>query len=544
MTEIITDFLHEPVCRDNESCYHHANDWKNLLLGGSPLHIFSALGKKLLLNEQPSSIFIEQSALMPRQISASSPGEETGESNESEAGLGAKYAASLLRKAKNLLAENGSIFIRTDSTGLPHLRLPLDQIFGKYNFISQIVYGDQAPHPDQGTLPNHARYILWYAKNRQLMKFNRLFLPNPSAADTLSSSVLVEKGAGDREPRFFHGQRMELSSGHWRFDKMAFNRLALADRIGIKDNKACYLSKSDDFPYEPLSDIWTDSAMDYRENVSTVIQERAIERCLLMTSDPGDLVVAPAKIGSEVAEKWGRRWIAITNSRTALKSELDSLVGARYPFYLLQDNAATSDQGNNAPANSASAISGENPAKGFVYQHAPRISAAPIAANEGIDAIWAKRHPLFEGLLSELNGIMGEKWEEWEIPKEPSSPWPKEAADLHGILGKAYKVKMPVSKTAPLLKRLNEILKSRFKKIEQLPALPETPWPEKAAQIHAKWFKELADQRNEINAIIASTAPCEILYNRPIVDETRQRLTGPFKALYLPHDGAESFGFN
>ncbi len=161
---------------------------------------------------------------------------------------------------------------------------------------------------------------------------------------------------------------------------------------------------------------------------------KVIERCLLMTTDPGDLVLDPT-CGSGttafVAEKWGRRWITMDTSRVALALARTRLMAARYPFYLLAD----SPEGVKKEAE----ITGKLPPafetsgdlrKGFVYKRVPHITLKAIANNEEIDGIHATWQEKLEPVRQELNQLLQKKWEEWEIPREPEKSWPQQAQDL------------------------------------------------------------------------------------------------------------------
>ena len=214
---------------------------------------------------------------------------------------------------------------------------------------------------------------------------------------------------------------------------------------------------------------------------------RVIERCLLMATDPGDLVLDPT-CGSGttafVAEQWGRRWITIDTSRVALALARSRVMGARYPFFLLAD----SKSGQQKEAEISCKASSDKPAyndirQGFVYERVPHITLKSIANNTEIDVIWEKFQESLEPLRKELNKALDESWEGWEIPRE--------AAD---------------------------------------------DWSEDIIKAHALWWEQRIARQKEIDASIAAKADYEYLYDKPYEDKSIARVAGPFTVESLsPH---------
>ena len=191
----------------------------------------------------------------------------------------------------------------------------------------------------------------------------------------------------------------------------------------------------DDFPYRPLTNIWSDTRGE--DDPSYVVQtdEKPVEWCLLMASDPGDLVLDPtcgSGTTAYVAEQWGRRWITIDSSRVALALARARIMGARYPYYLLAD----SPEGQLKEAEINQSVPSQVPTysnirQGFVYERVPHIQLGDIAHNTEIDVIWKKFQETLEPLRQELNQALGQVWEEWEIPRDADPQWPEEARHLH-----------------------------------------------------------------------------------------------------------------
>jgi len=245
-----------------------------------------------------------------------------------------------------------------------------------------------------------------------------------------------------------------------------------------------------DFPVVPIANYWNDVKMTgFSEDKTYIVQtaQRVVERCVLMATDPGDLVLDPtcgSGTTAYVAEQWGRRWITIDTSRVALALARARIMGARYPYYLLAD----SREGQLKEAEITSTAPSEAPThgyirQGFVYERVPHITLKSIANNAEIDVIWEKYQQGLESLRKELNKALGESWQEWEVPREPVAAWPSATKE-----------------------------------------------------VHAEWWKQRIGRQKEIDASVAAKAEFEHLYDRPYVDNKKVRVAGPFTVESLsPH---------
>ena len=159
----------------------------------------------------------------------------------------------------------------------------------------------------------------------------------------------------------------------------------------------------------------------------------AIQHCILLTTDPGDLVLDPtcgSGTTAYVAEQWGRRWITIDTSRVALALARARIMGARYPYYLLADSPeGQQKEAEIADSSPPGTTTRGNVRLGFVNERVPHITLKSIANNTEIDVIWERWQETLERLRAELNDALGCSWEEWEIPREPGDPW-REAATM------------------------------------------------------------------------------------------------------------------
>jgi adenine-specific DNA-methyltransferase len=286
----------------------------------------------------------------------------------------------------------------------------------------------------------------------------------------------------------FNGREFTpTAQSRWKTNEAGMDCLIKSGRVLGQTTALRYLRKIDDFSAFSVNNVWTDvgGAAEKRFVVETA--PRIIERCLLMATDPGDLVLDPT-CGSGttvfVAEQWGRRWITIDTSRVALALARARIMGARYPYYLLAD----SPEGQRKEGDITGIPPKENPThndirQGFVYERVPHITLKSIANNAEIDVIWERWQESLEPLRSRLNAGLGQSWQEWEVPRQAASNWPGEASKLH-----------------------------------------------------AEWWAARISRQKELDASIAAKAEFEYLYDKPYPDNSRIRVAGPFTVESLRHD--------
>jgi adenine-specific DNA-methyltransferase len=268
---------------------------------------------------------------------------------------------------------------------------------------------------------------------------------------------------------------------------------------------------------------------------------KIIERCLLMATDPGDLVLDPtcgSGTTAYVAEQWGRRWITVDTSRVALALARARLMGARYPYYLLADSREgqlkEAEVTRSAPS---SQPTHGNIRHGFVYERVPHITLKAIANNAEIDVIWAQWQATLAPLRARLNAARGQQWEEWEIPRQAEDPWPPAAARLFDQIQteQATGDDANARKLGAWLQELNHHLQRSYT-LADLPARAADPWPDADATLHAEWWAARIARQQEIDASIAAKAEFEYLYDKPYEDRKRVRVAGPFTVESLsPH---------
>ena len=214
--------------------------------------------------------------------------------------------------------------------------------------------------------------------------------------------------------------------------------LLKSTRVDATRNGLYYIRYFDDYAVFPLVDKWDDTGVagfsaEKRYVVET--SPKVVERCVQMTTDPGNLVLDPtcgSGTAAFVAEQWGRRWITIDTSRVALALARARIMGARYPYYLLADSRdgqlkeaeVTRSEPSSAPPRG-------DIHQGFVYERVPHITLQSIANNAEIDVIWDNWQAKLEPLREALNMELKKSWEEWEIPREAEAGWSAKAKQLH-----------------------------------------------------------------------------------------------------------------
>jgi adenine-specific DNA-methyltransferase len=268
-------------------------------------------------------------------------------------------------------------------------------------------------------------------------------------------------------------------------------RLLKAMRVELTGNSIAYVRFLDDFAAIEINNLWDDiGGIQSRSDPKIYVVQTAtgvVERCLLMSTDPGDLVIDPtcgSGTTAMVAEQWGRRWIVIDTSRVALALARSRIMGARYPYYYLADSA----DGRAKEREVTGKIQLDVPThgdirQGFVYERAPHVTLKSIASNSAIDDIWEEFQTRLEPLREDLNAALGKTWEEWEIPREADEKW---SGNVKGS--------------------------------------------------HKAWWEQRIARQKKIDESIAKAADVEFLYDRPYDDKSRVRVAGPFTVESLsPH---------
>ena len=492
------------------------------------------------------------------------------------------YLRDRLTVARDLLTDSGSVFVQIGDENVHRVRALLDEIFGEDNFITQIA--TKTSGGSTGVyVPGVIDFVIWYAKRKEGTKYrkvfrikalgdagsdkyNRMRMPDLQTRvltkkeklgfkpiddasrvyrqDNLTSqSVGRDKGEGAASwfPVFICGQEIKPSLRvRWKTNEIGMSRLLKADRVEMTGNSLGYVRFLDDFLAIAENNLWDNiGGIQSRADPKVYVVQTPttlIQRCILMTTDPGDLVLDPtcgSGTTAYVAEQWGRRWITIDTSRVALALARARVMGARYPYYTLADSRE--GQAKEAELSRSEPSSAPTYGKinhGFVYERVPHITLKSIANNAEIDVIWEQFQKTLEPLREQLNQALGASYEEWEIPREPGDPWPEKAAKQFEAIQNADTDKKKLN----ALKKLNGEL-GRSYSLDNLPESPYDLWSdEKAIELHGQWWKQRIARQKEIDASIAAKADYEYLYDKPYVDNSKVRVAGPFTVESLsPH---------
>ena len=515
--------------------YEHDANWTNRMILGDSLQVMASLAEREGLRGKVQCIYLDppygikfnsnfQWSTTSRDVTDGKADHITREPEQVKAfrdtwreGIHSylTYLRDRLMVARDLLSESGSIFVQIGDENVHRVRALMDEVFGVERFIGSIAFnkttGFSGSHLSQVT-----DHIVWYARNGNVLKYRALWREKTAGDEgatkyrevrtiralrtspfdrgrLATSADLTSQGASASLQLFnFEGAEYEPPAGlHWKTTIEGMETLAQAGRVMREGRTPRYVRFLDDLSVYPFNNVWMDvGGIQSRTDPKVYVVQtatRAIERCVLMATDPGDLVLDPtcgSGTTAHVAEQWGRRWITIDTSRVALALARARIMGARYPYYLLAD----SKDGKEKEAEITRTVASDRPTggdvrQGFVYERAPHITLGSIANNAEIDVVWEDFQEKLEPLRELLNEALGEEWEEWEVPREAEDGWPAEAQKLH-----------------------------------------------------AEWWEQRIARQKEIDASIAAQADFEYLYDKPYMDNKKVRVAGPFTVESLsPH---------
>ncbi len=450
------------------------------------------------------------------------------------------YLRDRLTVARDLLSDTGFIFVQMGNKNVHRVRDLMDEVFGADRFVTQIVVKKTGSQISTMMEPIND-FVLCYSKStHSVSKFRQLYIlrEDEELFDDFDSVELdsgerlriteLEKRDGvsyrnnfagfrDKYPSAklfalhplksggyrknqshdfsFQGRVFPIKDGQcWKHTVIAegdetpgMDRLSLADRLFPLKTDVRFVRFAGSPSAKRMSNWWDGlggaSAPVYVVQTNTEL----MKRCILMVTDPGDLVLDPtcgSGTTAYVAEQWGRRWIMIDTSRVALALARARVMGARYSFYLLKDSPEGRQKEGEVAQTARSTQPTHNDIRlGFVYNSIQANSSGSIANNAEIDVIWEQYQETLEPLRQRINKALKASWEEWEIPRETDESW-----------------------TAA------------------------------AKKLYAKWWEVRIARQNEIDASIAAKADFEYLYDKPYQDNKVVRVAGPFTVESLsPH---------
>ena len=520
-TDLFASFNGLPSEEAKTEFYKHDQNWSNRMILGDSLQVMASLAEREGLRGKVQCIYFDppygikfnsnfQWSTTSRDVKDGKPDQITREPEQVKAfrdtwrdGIHSylEYLRDRLIAARDLLTDSGSIFLQIGDENVHRVRSLMDEVFGTENIVCEIVVqktGGQSAR----FLSSVADICLWYSKSVDLLKYRQPYRDKTAGIGHGSGARYDQKDEADRHYRWtslvssrppgsfpvdFHGKQWRPRAGYWKTGEEGFGRLTKAGRIGAGRSTLSYKRFLDDFPAYEISNLWTDVAGSPDKVYVVQTAPAVVQRCILMASDPGDLVLDPtcgSGTTAAVAEQWGRRWITIDTSRVALALARARIMGARYPYYLLADSA----EGKQKEAELTRTIPSPDPVsqnirQGFVYERVPHITLKSIANNTEIDTIWDKWQNSLEPLREQLNTALDKTWQEWEIPREA-----------------------------------------------------QANWPDAVRQVHANWWEARIARQKEIDASIAAKADSEYLYDKPYEDKGKVRVAGPFTVESLsPH---------
>jgi adenine-specific DNA-methyltransferase len=509
--------------------YQHEQNWSNRMILGDSLQVMASLAEREGLRGKVQCIYLDppygikfnsnfQWSTTSRDVKDGNVEQITREPEQVKAfrdtwrdGIHSylSYLRDRLTVARDLLSESGSLFLQISDENVHRVRALLDEVMGETSFVSQIAFAKTSGLEAAQRLSSSFDYILWYCSPRGSNKYrpilkakvnmekggfifiersNGIRVPTASVSNLSDGdryyaiSDLTKPGPGAKYAFKFRDYSFESGNRWWGTTSDSLSRLAKSDRLQVSGKNLRFIRYVDDAPTAGLNNNWEDTGIaGFASDKVYVVQTnaRVIERCILMTTDPGDLVLDPtcgAGTSAYVAEQWGRRWITIDTSRVALALARVRIMGARYPYYVLADSrdGQLKEAQVTRTAPSSQTVHG-SVRQGFVYERVPHITLKSIANNAEIDVIWNKWQATLEPLREQLNAALSKQWQEWEIPRDA-----------------------------------------------------DASWGEQPKQSHAEWWKARIGRQKEIDASIAGKAEFEYLYDKPYVDSRKIRVAGPF----------------
>jgi adenine-specific DNA-methyltransferase len=537
--DLFADFNGVPEGNAKTEFYQHDANWSNRMILGDSLQVMASLAEREGLRGQVQCIYIDppygirfnsnfQWSTTSRDVKDGNVGHITREPEQVKAfrdtwrdGIHSylTYLRDRIAVARDLLTDSGSIFLQIGDENVHRVRALMDEVFGEENCCGQITVVKTASQTSE-LIAGTADFVLWFAKQRSSTKFRnplvskgfdsdksgvyrwfrgadgiaRPLSDGERATGRTSGVFRLDNLTSQRPPGSFpvcvSGRVFGSGKGYWKTGEIGMARLIKANRITTASNSLTYVRFIDDFKAQAIGNVWNDTGTgSFTDEKIYVVQSgtKLVQRCLLMATDPGDLVLDPtcgSGTTAYVAEQWGRRWITVDTSRVALALARARIMGARYAYYLLADSKAgqlkeaevTRSTPSDAPTHG-------NIRQGFVYERVPHVRLKSIANNTEIDVIWERSKKALDPLREQLSAILNQKWEEWEIPREADGKW-----------------------------------------------------PEQAKKLHAEWWQQRIARQKEIDASIAAKADFEYLYDKPYDDKRKVRVAGPFTVESLsPH---------
>jgi adenine-specific DNA-methyltransferase len=558
--------------------YRHEVDWSNRLILGDSLQVMSSLARREDLAGKVQMIYMDPpygikfaSNFQPEVGKRDVKDKQEDLTREPEMvkayrdtwHLGIHSYLSYLRDrlivARELLADTGSIFVQISDENMHRVRQLMDEVLGPDNFMGCINYQTMTPL-ESGYIENVFDYLLWYSRDRDKAKYRNVWVRKPfegsaefkfvqgpgfwrevedtdlqngafkeDLVSTIFKRSVLESSGFTTSCMFefpFEGRPFFPRGGKsWRTNTGGMARLFAADRLFILGTKLYFKMFHLDFGYTSLLNTWTDTVAGFADTKAYVVQThpKIVQRCMLMTTDPGDLVLDPtcgSGTTAYVAEQWGRRWITIDTSRVAVAIARQRLLTAKFEQY--KTKAVRKDsRGQDVP----------DPSSGFVYRTVPHITLKSIAQNVALDPIFARHEPLLEAALKRANNELAAA-----LKKDPSI-----RTRLAAKLAKKEREEGKRAVTDADRRRWVLPPDNREKGVKwtidptvaawyhwEVPFDTDPEWPKPLAEAVTAYRAAWRAKMDEVNACIAASAEQEELVDQPEIVKGVTRVSGPF----------------
>ena len=583
--DLFADFNGVAEGADRTDFYQHDQNWTNRMILGDSLQVMASLAEREGLRGKVQCIYIDppygikfnsnfQWSTTDRNPKDGKADHITREPEQVKAfrdtwrdGIHSylTYLRDRLSVAMELLTSSGSIFVQIGDENLHRVRAVMDEVFGEDNFVSLISFAKTTGLESVDRVAGAFDYILWYARDVGKIKYRPLALPRSAAsaerfrtvqfidgstahasdeeslkakqADSwfrfFADADLTKPGPGAKYKLYFRGQIFESGERWWGTQQQSLERVAKCNRFFVTGKgKLRFVRAESDASGQGLTNNWSDigGAVQSRVDPKVYVVQTGtavVQRCVLLTSDPGDLVLDPtcgSGTTAHVAEQWGRRWITIDTSRVALALARARIMGARYPYYLLADSPE-GQRKESEVSRRAIALpdrpTHHNVRHGFVYERVRPITMESIANNAEIDVICDEYQPQVQAALDRLNAALRGHKTPFRI-----TAGGREGKDVR------FDTKADATFTMPSGEVVSASALVEWEAPREVPA----DWPESTHTPFADFWKARISKQKAIDASIANKAEVEYLYDRPYSDPKTVRVAGPFTVESLsPH---------
>ena len=554
------DLFADPQLEYNKAIkfYEHDVDWANRMILGDSLQVMASLAKRENLAGQVQMIYMDppygikfssnfQTEIGKRDVKDREADltrePETIRAYRDTWKLGIHSYLSYMRDrlylCKELLKDTGSIFVQMGDENIHLVRLLMDEVFGNNNFVAQISFRTKQNALNPKHTGNVLNYLLHYAKEINKIFFNKIYeLKNEPDYSTYS---YIEKSNGEllrlskehknlnylqikKEGRLFSSFKLAPAGFNenasfnvtfagkkylppnsqggrsWITNFVGLNRIINSNRVLPQKDTLRLKSYYDEFPYIEVSNLWSDNMSEQNKDYVVQTSSKVLERCILMTTKPGDLVLDPtcgSGTTAYVAEQFGRRWITIDTSRVAISLARQRILTATFDYYKTKNG------------------DGNNPSTGFIYETVPHITLKSIANNVALDSIFANHEPILEQALKKLNDSL--KFVSNELRTK-----------LQTKLIQKEKTEGKKSITDADRRRWILPKKEDGWKEWEVPFDIDEDWPDELKSALTNYRKLWRAKMDEVNACIQANAEMEELVDKPKIEKGITRVSGPF----------------